>query len=127
MKLIKSMTNSLIEKLELHGVESTAYIVNPLSLDPNKEVADIINTFNPDVVMIFQQTESIISSSSSFSRGGETYSAWDIKLVPYNQDKIVWRASFKASYGGSPDISYNAKGYAQQIVDKLISDNIILK
>jgi hypothetical protein len=108
--------------LKAHKVETEFYYFDQLSLVSDSELNDRINQYNPDAVMVINETERR-SRQGQFYQTINSGSTCDIKLFLIGKDNPVWRASLVAD--GNQGVEEASEQASKYLYDKLKTDGII--
>lgn len=119
---MKAFTKYMLTALKTHDVESEVHFFDPESSERAKDIVKKIKTYDPDVIMSVQQTESRMASGAH-RNGTVTGATLDIKLYLPTKNTHVWSGSLKAE--GSLGLASAAQSSAKKIVQKLKSDGMI--
>jgi len=118
-----ALATEFVLSLKERGIEVKTYYVDPLSLESDEDVAERIELYDPNLVMIISQTESRISTDGFGFTGSVTGGTFDIKLFQPNSKNPVWRANLDVE--SSTDFKDAAKNANKKLVAKLIEDNLL--
>lgn len=119
---MKAFTKYMLTTLKTHAVESEVHYFDPESTERAKDIVKKIKTYDPDVIMAVEQTESRMASGAH-RNGTVTGATLDIKLYLPTKNTQVWSGSLKAE--GSLGLASAAQSSAKKIVQKLKSDGVI--
>ncbi|MDO9261667.1 MAG: hypothetical protein Q7U08_06980 [Flavobacteriaceae bacterium] len=111
-----SFTNDFEKTLNEKGIKYQKYYYDPLSLETEKDIQTKINYFEPNLIMIVNQTESrntVNQNAFSFgSNSTNTGGTFEVKLFKPNSDNPVWRAKLQAD--GQFGLSTSAEKASQK-------------
>lgn len=113
-----------LNELGYRGVTSDYYIADPLALESEMDIKDKVARFNPQVVIVMNQTESKLYQSYNWGASNNINGGtFDIKIFLPGSDAPVWRGNLEV-YG-----PYGIEGAIDKSVKKLIvkfkEDNLI--
>jgi len=111
------LLNGLKNKLKEKGVQVESRSRDQLSLETEDELAKRVDAFNPEAVLMIQQTLT----------GGESQSTFELTLIDKETKKRVWKALFDItadSYSSIQDDGAINKS-VKAILEKLTQDKII--
>ncbi|MGN7786051.1 hypothetical protein ACTJIJ_16090 [Niabella sp. 22666] len=118
-----AFTKSIVDDLSKRNIPSEVYYFDPLSLKTEKDLIERINTFNPNMVMHIDQTESRNTSSSYGWGSTNTGGTFDVKIFKPDSERPVWRANLQAD--ASLGLETSAKKASQRLREKLIADGFL--
>jgi hypothetical protein len=119
-------------KLTEKGIESKSYYFNPLSLESEKDIEKKISLYQPNLIMMINQTESRQTinnngfGNNNFGWGYTTTNTggtFDVKILESKSKNPVWRASLKAD--GQFGLQTAAKKAVERLIEKLIEDKLL--
>jgi hypothetical protein len=120
-KFIHTLTENLKTEFATRNMATDVYIKTDLSLDTQKDIDQKIIDFNPDGILVINQTEGMVYNGGAGSNGG----TFDLKLFDKTPDNLVWRATLKAS--GDFGISMAVNKVTSDLINRLEYDGIIPK
>lgn len=113
-----------LKALADRGITSAYHIVDPLSLESDKQINEKIFLFNPQVIMVIAQTESQSYSGYNRSTSDNVYGGvFDIKILQPGSDAPIWRASLETH--GETGIGSSVDKAVKKLVEQLIKDKMI--
>jgi hypothetical protein len=119
-----ALATNFVASLKEKGIEVRTFYVDPLSLDSDEDMTKRIALYDPNLVMIINQTESRENVNGFGFGGGFTIGGtFDIKMFQPNSKNPVWRANLKAD--SSVDLKDAAKNANKKLVEKLIEDKLL--
>jgi len=127
-KFIKGFTDNIKEEFNKRNMTSEIYIKTDLSLDTEKDIKQKIVDFNPEVIMVINQTEGVVYNEGGIGGGGHTNSnggTFDLKLYDKTPDNLVWRATLQAF--GDFGIATATSKATNYFIARLEYDEIISK
>lgn len=113
-----SFKTAFLRSLESRGIASAYHIYDPLSLESEKQVSEKIEKFNPQALIIINQTESRGYNAKNVIGG-----VFDIRIMLQNSDAPIWRANLDAN--GESGIEYAVDKAVKKLIDRLIVDKMI--
>lgn len=129
----ESFTAELGNSLTQKGIESKVKYSDPLSLESENDVNQYINDYNPNLIMIVNQTESRQTMNSGFNNGfgntgwgygsSNTGGTFDVKIFQPNSKNPIWRANLKAD--GQFGLKTSTKKACEKLIEKLIEDELL--
>jgi hypothetical protein len=119
--------DSVIEKeFAKRNIAVQIYVKGDLSLDTDKDINQKISDYQPDAVLVMNQTESVLAYGIAYDGNeGEIEITLDIKLLDVTGQDILWRANMKAS--ANMGIETASDKASKNLIAKLETDNIISK
>ena len=120
---IKGFTTKIKEEFNKRNITSEIYSKTDLSLDTEKEIGQKIVAFNPDAILVINQTEAVVynGGGGANSNGG----TFDLKLYDKTPDNLVWRATLQAF--GNFGIATASGKATDYFIARLEYDKIITK
>lgn len=120
--------NELNKYFKVKGIEMKSYAFDPLSLETEQQLMERINEYQPQVVMLVNQTEARSTSNAYYGWNLGRYSTptggtFDVQLRGPNEEKILWRASLNTD--GNFGIATTATKAAKQLYQKMEEDGLI--
>jgi len=103
----------LSDEFNLRNIENEFHIFQELSLQTDKDLINEINEFNPQVIMVINQTERRITRGRIGGRPGATF---DIKIFQPDYNSISWRASLKVDTFS--DLGEGTKRALKKLIEK---------
>jgi len=89
-KFINGFIEKVKDELTIRHTEAEFYIASRLTLDTKQDIDNKINTFQPGVILIITQTESMIGGGIGFGDGkGSTAGTFDLKLFDKTPDNMI--------------------------------------
>jgi len=125
-KFVNGFIESTKKELAARNTETLYYVSGRLSLDTKKEINKKIHAFEPDVVLIMHQTESVFYRGMSVgSEKGSNGGTFDLKLFEKSEDNLIWTAQLTAY--GEYGIAMAVNKASESLVSKLVLDGIVSK
>ena len=107
------------------NVPVQAHYFNTLALESEVEIDSKITNWNPNLLMVINQTESrgVVNNyiwTKQITRTGGTF---DVKLFLPNTKKPVWRASITVD--NETGLIAAAQKSSKKLIEKLVEDDIL--
>lgn len=111
--------------LEEKGIESETYYFDHLSLDPESDINGKISSYQPNLTMTINQTESrkLVTSHGFISSTTDTGGSFEVQIFQPNSKKPVWKAYLQADSEFGLEIA--AKKACQKLITQLIEDKLL--
>ncbi len=135
-KFVKSFLTNFNAKLNEKGVAVENYYYDPLSLESDEDLQLKIENYQPNLVMVINQTESRRTINNGFSGGypgsggmgwggsaANTGATFDVKIYRPNSKTPVWRANLKVD--GQFGLASTANKITEKLVKKLMDDQLL--
>jgi hypothetical protein len=119
--------DAFFAELAKRNIATDGYIVQPLALESDEDIHKKIEKFNPQVLMIMQQTQAEryagVGMNSIYAQNNVNGATFDIKLLLPGSDKPVWRASLEShgDYGILAAVNKSVK----RLIDELTQDGLL--
>ena len=122
-KFSKAFGEEFKKVLMEKGTTSEIYVIEPLSLDGEKEINEKISAFNPQVLMTIIQTE--VQTNTAYMGAMKTFAGgvYDIKITTPQNETAIWRASLEFSVN-SP-INMTVPGLVKDLIKKMTKDKLL--
>jgi hypothetical protein len=125
-KFVGGFVETIKKELAARNTESEYYVSERLSQDTKQDINKKIHAFQPEVVLIMHQTESVFYRGMSIgNEKGSNGGTFDLKLFEKTENNLVWKAELTAygEYGISTAISKAS----ENLISKLVLDGIVSK
>jgi len=123
----KSFTSQFSNSLSQRGIESKTHYFDPLSLESESDINKKNSSYNSNLIMIINQTESrqtINQNGFGWGYGGtNTGGTFDVRIFQPNSKNPVWRGNLKAD--GQFGLQTSAKKATEKLIEKLIEDGLL--
>ena len=122
-----SFTNQFSSSLNQRGIESQTHYFDPLSLESESDINEKISSYNPNLTMVINQTESrqtVNQNGFGWGYGGtNTGGTFDVRIFQPNSKNPVWRPNLIAD--GQFGLETSAKKSTEKLIEKLIEDGLL--
>ena len=119
-----SFKTAFLHALSARGISSDYYVMDELALETDKDIDQKISKFDPQVVIVMNQTEAEINNGNNFGTlNNISGGVFDIRIMLPASDKLIWRASLEA-YGNS-GIDAAVEKSVKKLIEQLTIDKLI--
>jgi hypothetical protein len=124
----ETFTNELSTSLNSKDIESMVKYLDPLSLESEDDINQVISNYGANLLMVINQTESRQTVNNGFGYGWgfggtNTGGTFDVKIFQPNSKSPIWRANLKAD--GQFGLRTSAKKACEKLIEQLIEDSLL--
>jgi hypothetical protein len=123
-KFISGFIESVKKEMQVRKTESAFFVSGRISKDTRNEINKKISDFQPEAVLVINQTTGLIYNGSNLGSGtGFNGGDFDLRLFVNGEDNLVWRG--KLSAFGEYGISTAVRKASYSLISKFVIDGII--